>query len=623
MILKVILNKMSKLFRFFVNRPLISIILRIIKVLSNADKLKLAILGISQILLSFLDLVGVALIGIIGSLAVTNNSSRKLGTRVEKILEFFKIDHLSIQQQVAIIGAAAALVLISKTLFSIYFSRRTLFFLSIRSANITRNLVAKLLNQSLLEVQKKSLQENIYMVTGGVGNIISGILGSLSAAISDFALVIVLIIGLFYIDPIVSILTIFIFGGILIFLYVFLQKKASYLGKNQAILSIKSIELIQEVLNSYREAIVGGKRPYYVNQIGSNQVKLAKNNAKLSFLPNISKYVLEITVVLGTLLISGLQFIKSDSTRAVTILSVFFAASARIVPALLRIQQSSIYIKATSSASFSTLEMIEGLSNKDIIISNNNFNAVHFGFDSHIVLKEVSLNYQNNQNLALDNISIHINSGDSIAIVGKSGAGKTSLIDVLLGVIEPQNGTIKISGVSPKEAINNWPGGISYLPQNPQIFNGTIRENVCSGYEISQISDEVIWRALRVAQLEKLVLSLEDSLDTYIGDQGNKLSGGERQRLGIARAIITKPKLLVMDEATSSLDSQTELEITKALAELKKETTIILIAHRLSSTRSMDKIIYLEAGKVVAMGTFNEVRERVPDFDKQSQLMGL
>ena len=267
--------------------------------------------------------------------------------------------------------------------------------------------------------------------------------------------------------------------------------------------------------------------------------------------------------------------------------------------------------------------MIEGLSNRDVIISNNNFSIEHFGFESNIILKDVSLNYQNNQNLALDNISIIINSGDSIAIVGKSGAGKTSLIDVLLGVIEPQHGTVKISGVNPKEAINNWPGGISYLPQNPQIFNGTIRENVCSGYETSQISDEVIWRALRVAQLEKLVLSLKDNLDTYIGDQGNKLSGGERQRLGIARAIITKPKLLVMDEATSSLDSQTEQEITKALAELKKETTIILIAHRLSSTRSMDKIIYLDAGKVVTMGTFNEVRERVPDFDKQSQLMGL
>jgi ABC-type multidrug transport system fused ATPase/permease subunit len=614
---------MSKTNKIFADKPLISIVVRILRILSKKDKFKLIVLGISQILLSFLDLLGVALIGIIGSLAVSNNASRKLGTRIEKVLEFLKIDDFSIQQQVAIIGAAAALVLISKTIFSIYFSRRTLFFLSIRSANITKNLVAKLLNQSLLEVQKKSLQENIYMVTGGVGNIISGILGSLTAMIADFALVIVLIIGLFYIDPLVSILTISIFGGILILLYVFLQNKASYLGKNQAILSIKSIELIQEVLNSYREAVVGGKRPYYVNQIGSNQVKLARNGAKLTFLPSISKYVLEITVVLGTLLISGLQFVKTDSTRAVTILSVFFAASARIVPALLRIQQSSIYIKAVSSASISTLEMVEGLSKNHAVYSENNYSNIHTGFDSTIELNNVKLFYQSDQNLALDNVSIVINNGESVAIVGKSGAGKTSLIDVLLGVIEPQEGTIKISGVNPKEAINNWPGGISYLPQNPHIFNGTIRENVCSGYENSQISDEEIWRALRVAQLEKLVLSLEDNLDTYIGDQGNKLSGGEKQRLGIARAILTKPKLLVMDEATSSLDSQTELEITIALTELKKDTTIILIAHRLSSTRSMDKIIYLEAGKITAMGTFNEVREKVPDFDKQSQLMGL
>jgi len=617
------LNEMSKTTKIFADKPLISIVVRILRILSKKDKFKLILLGISQILLSFLDLIGVALIGIIGSLAVSNNASRKLGTRIEKILEFLKIDDFSIQQQVAIIGAAAALVLISKTLFSIYFSRRTLFFLSIRSANITKNLVAKLLNQSLLEVQKKSLQENIYMVTGGVGNIISGILGSLTAMIADFALVIVLIIGLFYIDPLVSVLTILIFGGILILLYVFLQNKASYLGKNQAILSIKSIELIQEVLNSYREAVVGGKRPYYVNKIGSNQVKLAKNSAKLSFLPSISKYVLEITVVLGTLLISGLQFIKTDSTRAVTILSVFFAASARIIPALLRIQQSSIYIKATSSASISTLEMVEGLSKNYVVFSENSYSNIHTGFDSTIELKNVSLFYQSDLNLALDNISIVIKNGESVAIVGKSGAGKTSLIDVLLGVIEPQQGTIKISGVSPMEAIDNWPGGISYLPQNPQIFNGTIRENVCSGYEANQISDEEIWRALRVAQLEKLVLSLGDKLDTYIGDQGNKLSGGEKQRLGIARAILTKPKLLVMDEATSSLDSQTELEITTALTELKKDTTIILIAHRLSSTRSMDKIVYLEAGKITAMGTFSEVREKVPDFDKQSQLMGL
>lgn len=617
------LSKMRNKTKTPLANTLISVVPRILRVLSKKDKFKLSLLGLSQILLSFLDLVGVALIGIIGSLAVSNSASKELGTRIERVLEFLEIDYLPIQQQVAIIGIAAALVLTSKTLFSIYLSRRTLFFLNLRSANITKILIAKLLNQSLLEVQKKSLQENIYMVTGGVGNIISGILGSVNNILADFALVIILIIGLFYLDPLVSILTVLIFGGILLLLYILLQNKASYLGKNQAILSVKSIELIQEVLNSYRESMVGGKRPYYVNQIGSNQVKLARNGAKLTFLPSISKYVLEITVVLGTLLISGLQFLKTDSVRAVTILSVFFAASARIVPALLRIQQNSIYIKAVSSASISTLEMIEGLNKDHVVFFENSYSNTHTGFDSTIELKNVFLSYQNDQNLALDNISIVINNGESVAIVGKSGAGKTSLIDVLLGVIEPQEGTIKISGVSPKEAIYKWPGGISYLPQNPYLFNGTIRENVCSGYEKSQISEAEIWRALRVAQLEKFVLSLNNSLDTYIGDQGNKLSGGEKQRLGIARAILTKPKLLVMDEATSSLDSQTELEITKALTELKKDTTIILIAHRLSTTRSMDKIVYLEAGKITAIGTFSEVREKVPDFDKQSQLMGL
>jgi len=614
---------MGKILRFFINKPLISIVIRIIKILSKSDKLKLIILSVSQVLLSFLDLIGVALVGIIGSLAVTNSVARQEGSRIQKLLEFLRIDNIPVQQQVGIIGVAAALILISKTLFSIYFSRRTLFFLSIRSANITRHLVANLLNQSLLKVQKRSLQENIYMITGGVGNIISGILGSFSIMIADIALVTIMILGLFYVDPMVAILTILIFGGILILLYIFLQKKATYLGSNQAALSVKNIELIQEVLSSYREAVVGGKRPFYVNQIGIKQVELAKNNAKLTFLPSISKYILEITVVLGTLLISGLQFLKTDSTRAITILSVFFAASTRIVPALLRIQQGLIYMKGVSAASTSTLEMIENSGNFDILIPNNTFNTSHIGFNSNIELKNISLKYLDNTNLALNNISVEISNGTSIAIVGKSGAGKTSLVDVLLGVIEPQQGTVKLSGVSPKEAINTWPGAIAYLSQNIQIFNGTIRENICSGYEISQISDETIWRALRVAQLEKLVLSLEKKLDTYIGDQGNKLSGGERQRLGIARAIITQPKLLVMDEGTSSLDSQTELDITNAIAELKKDTTIVLIAHRLSSTRSMDKIIYLDSGKIVSTGTFSEVRESVPDFDKQSRLMGL
>lgn len=604
-------------------KKLIYVVIRILKILTKNDKIKLLLLSVSQILLSFLDLLGVALIGVIGSLAVTSNSSQQSSGRIQNVLMFLHINDKPIQLQVAILGLLAAICLISKTLSSIYFSRRTLFFLSIRAATITKRLVAKLLKSSLLEVQKRSLQENIYMITGGVGNIISGILGAISVMIADISLVVVMLVGLYYLDPFISLLTILIFGGILIYLYMFLQNRASDLGSNQARLSVKSIELIQEVLNSYREAIVGGKRPYYVNRIGKNQVELAKNNARLAFLPSISKYILEITVVFGTLLICGLQFIQNDSTRAVTVLSVFFAASTRIVPALLRIQQGMIYIKGVAAASATTLEMIEITHDLDVDLTNSDFNNEHTSFKSDIQILNVSLRYENSNKFALNNVTIEVFDGESLAIVGRSGAGKTTLVDVMLGIIEPQQGIVKIAGLDPREAIEKWPGAISYLPQNIQVSNGTIRENICSGYELNQISDEIIWRALKIAQLDSMVLSLDRKLDSYIGDQGNKLSGGEKQRLGIARAILTNPKLLVIDEGTSALDSETEFNITNAIAELKKETTVILIAHRLSSTRLMDKLIYLDSGQVIAQGNFDEVREKVPEFDKQSRLMGL
>jgi ABC-type multidrug transport system fused ATPase/permease subunit len=277
-----------------------------------------------------------------------------------------------------------------------------------------------------------------------------------------------------------------------------------------------------------------------------------------------------------------------------------------------------------SSASIETLNTIETLlESEDIYGQSNIFKTSHAGFDCNIKLQNISFRYPDNPNLILDNISIQITSGESVAIVGKSGAGKTSLVDVLLGVIEPQEGTVTISGLKPKDAISKWPGDISYVPQDIQIINGTVRQNICLGYELAQIPEDAIWDALRVTQLEKLVKTLENGLDTYIGDKGSKWSGGERQRLGIARAIITQPKLLVMDESTSSLDGQTEHELASAILELKKNTTILLIAHRLSSIRSMEKIIYLDFGKIVSVGTFKKVREEVPDFEKQSQLMGL
>jgi ATP-binding cassette, subfamily B, bacterial PglK len=193
----------------------------------------------------------------------------------------------------------------------------------------------------------------------------------------------------------------------------------------------------------------------------------------------------------------------------------------------------------------------------------------------------------------------------------------------LLGVLEPSSGSVRISDKSPLEAIEIWPGAIGYVPQDVLIIEGTIRDNVSMGFPHGPKTDDLVWEALHLAQLDEFVKNLPNTIDSKVGDRGIKISGGQRQRLGIARALFTKPKLLVLDEATSSLDGETEFALSKSIKSLHGKVTVVMIAHRLSSVREVDRLIYMENGKVGAIGNFEEVREKISNFDNQAQLMGL
>lgn len=602
------------------------VVIRALMILEKRDRYKSGILVLIQIGLSFIDLLGVAVFGLLGALAVNGTASRAPGDRVSRFLEFIGIRDYSLQKQALVLGLLAAGLLILKTALSIWLTRRTMFFLSRRGAKITQTLINKLLSQSLQEVQKRSMQENVYALTGGVGNITNGIIGTTISILSDLSLLIIMLAGLFVIDPTISLVALFLFGGIALILYRALHAKAQKLGNNQANLTIRGIEMIQEVIGSYREALVGGRRSYYVDQIGKHQYALAANSAEMGFMPNISKYVLEVSVVLSTLIISGIQFLRADAARSVAVLAVFLAASTRIAPAILRIQQSAIQIKSTASVAEPTLKMIEEYaqeSKSDYSLKISSFRTNHDSFEANIEIKKVSFKYDDNLHQTLKVIDMAVKPGQIVAIVGKSGVGKTTLVDLILGVLKPTSGEILIGGLTPLETINNFPGAIAYVPQDVQISNGTIRSNICLGFEISEIKDELIWSSLENAQLFDYVSKLPSKLDSKIGDRGSKLSGGQRQRLGIARALITNPKLLVLDEATSALDGETESNISEAISKLRGQVTVILIAHRLSSIRDCDQIFYLEDGEIKANGNFEEIRKLIPDFNKQAELMGL
>ena len=597
---------------------------RALQLLEKRDRTKLRFLVVIQILLNLLDLLGVALIGVIGALSVNGISSRDPGNQVSRILRLMHLQNLTLQQQVGVLAVTVTAVLVGKTLLSLFFTRRSLYFLGVKSAKVSRDFLSKVLSQSLTSLQRRGVQDITFVIASGINSLILSLLGASISLVSDFSLLIILTISLFIVSPSIALSSILFFGLVGLALFRLMHNRAQEIGKEDAKLSVQTSNKLIEVLFSYRESIVRDRRAFYVEEVGNLQLSHSLILAERTFMPNISKYVIEISVILGALLVSGVQFLLQDATHAIATLSIFIAAGSRIAPATLRIQQSLIQIKTSMGVSGTTFEMLDELLDVQAETGESpRFVKEHKDFSPKISLKSVSYTYPKNVNFEIRDLSFDVDAGKSLAIVGTSGSGKTTLMDLLLGILEPAAGDIKISGKSPRDAITHWPGAISYVPQDVLVINGTIRENICLGYSSKEITDEEVFSALSEASLLDFVKKLPMGIHTQVGERGAQLSGGQRQRIGIARALISEPALIVLDEATSSLDGETESQITEALNKIKGRCTVVMIAHRLSSVRNSDLVIYLEQGKVLATGTFAEVREKVPNFDKQASLMGL
>ena len=334
--------------------------------------------------------------------------------------------------------------------------------------------------------------------------------------------------------------------------------------------------------------------------------------------------MLESAVVLGGIIIAGIQFAINDASRAVATLAIFLAAGTRIGPAVLRVQQGAIQIRGNLAVSASSLQLIEDLESCEPV-QESQFPTKELiaTFDPIIRIAGCSFKYPGATMNAIEDLTLTIDKGEFIVLVGESGSGKSTLVDLILGIIDPQKGQVTISSHPPKIAISNWSGSIGYVPQNVMLLNGSIKDNLLMGLKQNETTENRIWRALEIAQLTEFVKSLPDGLESQVGDRGAKLSGGQKQRLGIARAILLEPKLLVLDEATSALDGITEASISESIASFNKDVTVIVVAHRLSSVKNARKVVYLKEGRILEVGSFEEIREKVPEFDLQMKKMGL
>lgn len=593
-------------------------------ILPKSDRMKITGVMLIQVIVGILDLIGVAALGVVGSLAVNGIRSQPPENLVENVLIFLSLENVAFQTQVAILGSGAAVVLMARTIFSMYFNRKAQYFLSRRGALISTLLFSKLLNQPLLYIQNRKSQETLFAVTNGVSSILMGVIGSVVIVVSDLSALIVLAVGLFLVDPVISLAMFVIFSLIGYVLYLILHNRAHQLGELSTKLNVQSSQKILEVFDTYREAVVRNRRFHYAKKVSELRFELANMQAELQFMPNISKYAVEVTIILGALLLSAVQFLLEDSTQAVTNLIIFLAAGTRIAPAILRIQQGAVAIKGNLGLASPTLNLIENLKDAEVIIEAEEEAVTdHSNFVPEIVIENASVLYPGSSEPAVKDITLSIPPGSVAAIVGPSGAGKSTLVDLILGIIRPDIGTVKISGMSPEDVVKSHPGAMAYVPQEISIIDGTIYENIVLGFAKSEVSRTLVANALQISRLDSFVASLPLGIDSQVGENGNNLSGGQKQRLGIARALYTKPKMIVLDEATSALDGKLEEEISSTIQTLKNDTTVVMIAHRLSSVSTADLVIYLKDGEILASGSFDHVRSQIPDFDKQASLVGL
>lgn len=597
--------------------------------LDRRSKRILLLLVAVQVALAAMDLAGVLLIGLVAALGASAVSGETPGVITQALgaLGLSNVDEV----QVAIgLAVAAGFLFIAKSAFGFLLLRRSLRFLANRQAVISSSLADQLLSRPLLEVQRRSSQETAFALTQGVNSATIGVLGNSVVVASEFAVLLALTFGLLVLDPVVALFTILFFTLIGLILNRVLGNWARRLGDRQSSAEIRSVELIQNSVRAYREVAVSGRRGLLAGQFRALRWSAARYQADTQIMIQVSKYVFEVALVVGGGVLAASQLLMRDSVAAIATIAVFLAAASRIMPSLLRVQQSVVGIRYATGlagplfafdrdlrASVSRKASIPEL----LIVLDQDLS--YPGFKADVRMDSASLHYPGNDVPAVDAISFDVRPGESLALVGPSGAGKSTVADLLLGVLDPDSGSVVVSGEDPRDAVQRWPGAISYVPQDVAVINGSVRENVALGVPAEFVEDELVWQALTRAHLDGFLRNEREGLDTVVGEHGVRLSGGQRQRLGLARALYSHPRLLVLDEATSALDAETEEVISQALGELAGEVTLVIIAHRLATIRYCSQIAYMEAGRILAIGTFDEVREAQPRFDRQAELLGL
>ena len=464
--------------------------------------------------------------------------------------------------------------------------------------------------------RSRRISEVYRNITDATNQSASVLLGVVSI-ISD-ALVLIAITGVLAItSPAVTLFTVALFGFLVFGVQLLLRRRQYRLGEEMAAAGLEAWQFLLPGLDGFREARLTSSANAFIDGFRAARMRRARAARVMGILADAPRYLLEIGFIVAIMGISVILFTTGTPAEALTVLGVFAAASLRALPAMNRIS-GNLATTRTGRAGLEIISKVVDELDAGGLHDERPRSAERFSGD--IVLRDLGFHYPDSEDFVLRGISLDISENRTTAFVGSSGAGKSTLLDIVLGLLQPTEGAVEVGGRPIADDLAGWYSGLGVVPQDVFLLNDTLTTNIAFGIPLDEIDLERVREVIRMSQLDGLLGELPDGLDTVVGERGVRLSGGQRQRIGLARALYRRPRVLVLDEATSALDNVTEHEIAKTLGALHGTLTIVIVAHRLSTVRHADTLVFLKDGQVETEGTFEQVRAQSPDFARLVEL---
>lgn len=595
------------------------------RLLGQSEKRRLFLFMVGRVFLNFLDVFGLAAVGLLAFVLVSGQPEHEFFVALQ-----LRENHLIIVLVVVVATAFVVKAAVGGTLV-----RGLLRFLARIESDFSNKIGADIFSGKLHSFRAKSRQEIEFAILRSTNVAISGILGQAANVLADLSLALFIFAFLIFADWRVAIAMLVYIILFLLSFQAFARKSIEKAGSDLGKGSISVHEAISNLSVAYREISVAGVLAVFLSSLADSRVKVANAGAYMGFVSVIPRLLMEVAVVVGGLGFLVFQLAFNEGKVDGVIVGIFLLGGVRLLSALLPLHNAVMSFRYDAYSARLGQEMLREIleggeewepSTARIQRTPLEYPAVNArGLGINVEVSDVSFRQDDAPEGAqtLSGVTLSIAAGTTAALIGPSGSGKSTLADIILGLLVPENGRVRLDGFSPQEMVRNAPGKLAYVPQKPGMIRGTIAENIALGVHQSEIDSSLLLQVSSQAGLSELIDRLPEGFHTDLGNHSDSLSGGQIQRLGLARALYTRPSLLVLDEATSALDAETEATISDNLEKLKGKMTLVIIAHRLSTIQEADCVYVLEGGSLVTSGSFSEVRASSDIVNRYISLMSI